>query len=548
MVSRILLLQLGFCCVVLSSLWNGIAVADYTRPNILLIVADDLGFSDLGCYGGEINTPHLDRLCERGVQFTQFYTTSRCCPSRACLMTGQYPHAVGLGHMIQDLEQPGYRGRVREGVPTIADRLMQAGYRNYISGKWHLGTSDPTQHGFEEHFGTLTSAKSFWKEEQYLRLPEGRPRREYGEGEFYGTVAITDYAIDFLQEHQQHHDQPWFLYLAYNSPHFPLQAPKERIDQCVERYQAGWDAVRKSRYERQQQLGLISNVKKFPERSPFWDWGEFASGQNPAWDTLPSDRQADLIRRMAIYAAMVEIMDEQIGRLLQTEVVQAEIDNTLIMFTSDNGACAEWDPFGFDFYSGRNNVLHWKEKLDEMGQAGTFHGIGSGWANASNTPLSLYKHYCHEGGISVPMIVHWPRKIHNKGDRCERPSHLIDLMPTVLAAVDAESSQNGPGIDLVSLTQENAAGEDERMLFFEHEQNRAVRAGRWKLTALRNEDWKLYDISIDRAETHDISAQHPDVVRRMKVAWDEWAQRNHVLPFPSHYNTGYLPIDLVPGK
>ena len=517
------------------------------RPNILLIVSDDLGFSDLGCYGGEIDTPHLNGLASNGVQWTGMYSNARCCPSRASILAGQYSHKVGLGHMTQDLGQPGYRGRISENAATIAEVLRPAGYRTFLSGKWHLGTNDPTQRGFEEFFGTLASASTYWDPARYTRLPAGRKPRSYGTDAFYGTDALTDYAMDFLGGARQTPDQPWFLYLAYNSPHFPLQAPRKEIAKYQDRYTSGWDVVREERLERMKKLGVVPAGTKLTPRSRYWNSGETKIDRNPAWDTLPADRQADLARRMAIYGAMVDRMDQNIGRILGELRTRGQLDNTLLVFLSDNGACAEWDPFGFDGSSSNNNVLHTGAELEKMGSPGTYHSAGSGWANASNTPWRLYKHYDYEGGISSPCIMHWPEGFQRRGAMETAPAHLIDLMPTIVEAAGAKYPQRIDSREIFPMAGRSLVpvlhGETlpERTLCFEHEGNRAVREGRYKLTALRDEPWELYDMGADRTELEDLAGKHPDVVKALAKKWDAWAAENNVTPLPRDYRVFYMP-------
>jgi arylsulfatase A-like enzyme len=518
-------------------------------PNILLIVADDLGFSDLGCYGGEIETPNLDRLADGGLRLTQFYTTGRCCPSRAGLLTGLYPHRVGLGHMTQDIDQPGYRGRLAEGVMTIGDQLSRAGYRTFLSGKWHLGTDDPTRHGFEEFYGTLTSAKTFWDPSHYRRLPEGRQARKYDEAEFYGTDALADHAIDFLGQAHQTPEKPWFLYLAFNAPHFPLQARPRTIAKYAGRYTEGWDVARERRLARMKRLGVIPHTTSLTPRSPYYHWAAAQSAPNPAWDSLSKDRQADLARRMAIYAAMVDSMDQNVGRILSDLDSRGELDNTLIVFTSDNGACAEWDMYGFDGKSGPNNTLHRGKEIVTMGSHGTFHSAGSGWANTSNAPWRLYKHYNHEGGIAVPCIVHWPARMKtgqpSRGGHIDAtPTHLIDILPTFLDAAGQPSLKHSAsrlqGQSLLPLLADEAL--QQRKLFFEHEGNRAVRSGRWKLVALRGQPWELYDMDSDRTELSDLASKRLNLVKRLSASWNTWATDNHVTPLPRDYHVPYVPV------
>jgi arylsulfatase A-like enzyme len=524
----------------------GLTVQRQTRPNILLIVADDLGYSDLGCFGGEIETPNLDTLASNGVRFTQFYSTARCCPSRASILTGQYPHRVGIGHMVTDLGHPGYRGRLSENAATIAEVLKPSGYRTYMSGKWHLGTDDPTRHGFQQFYGTLISAATFWDQAGYLRRPQGSSTRSYETGAFYGTDALTDYALDFLEDARTTPGQPWFLYLAYNAPHFPLHARRDDIEKYRRRYQTGWDALRTERLARMKRLGVVSGRTRLSPRSKFTNFGETQSADNPPWDSLPEDRRADLAMRMAIYAAMVDRMDQNIGRITAGLRDRGEFENTLIMFMSDNGACAEWDPFGFDVRSSANNVLHRGADLERMGSPGTYHSFGSGWANASNTPWRMYKHYSHEGGISTPLVVHWPAGIGRRNVIENTPAHLIDLMPTIVEASAAGYPQRlgereilpMAGVSLLPTL--HGKRMPARTLFFEHEGTRAVREGRYKLTALRGDSWKLYDMERDRTEMDDLSGKEPKRVESLAKKWDAWASENQVTPLPTNYRVNYL--------
>jgi len=513
-------------------------------PNVLYIVADDLGFSDLGCYGGEIATPVLDSLAAGGVRLTQFYNTGRCCPSRAAILTGQYPHRVGLGHMTtNDLGHPGFRGAVSPDAQTIAEALAPAGYRSFISGKWHLGTPDPTQHGFEEFYGTLVSAKRFFDPEHLIRLPDDRSPRKYPPDGFYATDAVTDHAIDFVRLARQTPDRPWFLYLAYNAPHFPLHAPKDEIAKYAERYFEGWDKLRDQRLARMKRLGIVPPHTRLSPRSHWQNYGQTKTGLNPAWESLPRNRRLDLARRMAIYAAMIDRMDQQLGRLFAELRMHDQWNNTLIVFTSDNGACFEWDPFGFDIKSSNQNILHEGEQLEQMGGPGTFHSVGSGWANASNTPWRLYKHFNHEGGIASPGIVHWPAKLGELAGKIHHePAHIIDLFPTAITA--AATPYRGeiplPGTDLIS---QIAGKSPSRMLFFEHQGNRAVRDGKWKLVALDDRPWELYDMSVDRTEMNDLASSHPAIVQRLHAAWEKWGRENQVTPLPSDLKVPYLKPD-----
>ncbi len=533
-------LILGTISLLIARCETGVSAEISKSPNILLIVADDLGFSDLGCYGGEIATPNLDGLAKNGLRLTRFYNMGRCCPSRTSILTGQYPHRVGVGHKVEDLHRPGYRGRVSEDALTIAEVLKEAGYRSFMSGKWHLGTPDPTQHGFEEFYGTLISAQTFWDPDHYLRLPADRERRRYAKDKFYGTDALTDYALDFLKLARSTPERPWFLYLAYNAPHFPLQAPPDDIAKYTETYQVGWDAIRDRRLKRMKERGIVPGNTPLSPRSRYWNYGETKTGINPAWSSLPEDRRHDLARRMAIYAAMVDRMDQNIGRVLGNLRQANELENTLIVFLSDNGACAEWDPFGFDVKSSNHNILHRGKDLEAMGSRGHYHSAGSGWANASNTPWRLYKHYNHEGGISSPCIFHWPAGNVRRGAIDDQPAHIIDLLPTLAEAAGAKyrGKLPLPGESWLPLMQNGKR--TPRTLFFEHEGNRAVYAGDWKLVALRDEPWELYHISGDRCELHNLAGQKPDLVQHLADQWNKWAEENFVTPLPEDYGVDYL--------
>jgi len=524
----------------------GLVVQQQARPNILLIVADDLGYSDLGCFGGEIETPNLDALASNGVRLSQFYSTARCCPSRASILTGQYSHRVGIGHMVTDLGHPGYRGRLSENAATLAEVLRPSGYRTFMSGKWHVGTEDPTRHGFEQFYGTLISAATFWDQGGYIRRPQGSSTRNYSAGSFYGTDALTDYGLDFLENARTTPGQPWFLYLAYNAPHFPLHGRREDIAKYRHRYETGWDALRQERLVKMKRLGLVSGKTKLSPRSKFTNFGETQTAENPPWNSLPEDRRADLAMRMAIYAAMVDRMDQNIGRVIADLRARGELENTLIFFMSDNGACAEWDPFGFDVRSSANNVLHRGPELEQMGSPGTYHSFGSGWANASNTPWRMYKHYSHEGGISTPCIVHWPRRIRRTNAIDNTPTHLIDLMPTIVEASGASYPERlgerkilpMAGVSLMPTL--NGRRMPARALYFEHEGTRAVREGRYKLTALRGDSWKLYDMERDRTEMDDLSSKEPKLVESLGKKWEVWASENQVTPVPTDYRVDYL--------
>jgi arylsulfatase A-like enzyme len=499
------------------------------RPNILILLADDLGWSDLGCYGGEIRTPNLDCLAQGGLRFTQFYNSARCSPTRAALLTGLHPHQAGF---------PNLSGVLPAHCVTIPEALKPAGYRSYMVGKWHLSRqSTPTQRGFDEFYGMLGGFNTCWKEDPfYTRLPEDRPKRAYGRDGFYSTDVFGDYALDFLEEGRKS-GQPWFLYLAFNAPHFPLHAPEQDIVKYETLYAQGWDKIRAQRLARQKELGLVPQDLKLTPRSnipanQFNTKTGWADRDNPAWESLPADRRADLARRMAVYAAMVDLMDQAIGRVVTRLKETGQFDNTIIFFLSDNGACAEWDPWGFDETSGPKNILHTGEDLKKVGGPDSYISYGSGWANACNTPFRLYKHYGHEGGINTPLIVHWPAGLKTKPGAVTREAgHITDLLPTVLKLAGASYPRERDGrsvlpLEGVSLTPVLRGQRlPSRRILMEHEGNRAVREGHYKLVALKDKPWELYDMESDPTERNNLAAQEKDLVARLAQAWEDWADR-----------------------
>lgn len=518
------------------------------KPNIVVILADDLGFSDLGCFGGEINTPNLDKLSENGLRITQMYNSARSCPSRACLLTGLYPHQAGLGDMVgKSPEWPrGYAGLRSDDNVTIAEVLKDAGYFTAMAGKWHVGKAkNPIDRGFQEYYGMLGGFDSFWNPDVYTRLPADRTPRVYAEDEFYATNVITDYAIDFINEANDS-DKPLFLYLAYNAPHFPLHAPKNVTDKYMETYLQGWDKIRDERWKRISRMGIMQNN---PEVSPRGLVTESLAADDtyplPAWDSLTAEQQTDLARRMAIFAAMVDIMDENIGKVIQTLKDNGQFDNTFIIFMSDNGACAEWHEFGFDYRSGTEYHTHTGEELDGMGLKGTYHHYGTGWANACNTPLNLYKHFAHEGGISTPCVVSWGNNISNKGGIDHQPCHFSDIMATCVELAGTKYPETYKGNKITPAAGTSilpiVKGEKmpERSIYAEHEGNRMIRQGDWKLVSAHftKDKWELYNIAVDRTEQHDLSSQYPEKVAKMSEEYFEWADKSDVLYFPKLYNT-----------
>lgn len=533
---------------------SGVAAqaASPARPNIVLILADDLGWSDLGCYGGEIKTPHLDALAQAGLRFTQFYNTARCCPTRASLLTGLYPHQAGVGSMTNDRgpQHPGYRGTLASDCVTLAEVLRDAGYRTYMAGKWHLHNKQdvkPTDRGFEEFYGMLGGFNSCWDEHPfYTRWPAGRTARSYTSaqdgkpGTFYSTDAFGDYALDFLAVARKER-QPFFLYLAFNAPHFPLHAHAADIAKYEAMYFAkGWDVIREERLARQKKLGLVSPDLALTPRSlvppkSHAKPSPYAGKDNPAWNSLPEDRRRDLARRMAVFAAMVDRLDATVGRVVGDLRQHGQLDHTLILFLSDNGACWEWDPLGFDVSSSPRNILHTGDDLKTVGGPASYVSYGSGWANAGNTPWRLYKHFSHEGGIRAPLIVHWPAGVQARGELRRQTGHIIDIMPTLVAVSGAQYPAERHGVKVQPMEGrsllpafENKAVTRAEPLFFEHEGSRAVRDGRWKLVSLSGDAWELYDLEADPTEMRNLAPQQPDKTRALAALWEAWAKRCHV--------------------
>ena len=497
--------------------------AEVSRPNIVIILADDMGFSDLGCYGGEIQTPNLDRLAANGLRYTQFYNTSRCCPTRASLLTGLYSHQAGMGWMTAaDLGHPGYVGGLNKQSVTIAEILQQAGYATYMSGKWHLtldrdmgpeGPTDnwPRQRGFDRYFGILSGGGSYFTPTT-LTLDNTRIEAS---GDFYLTDAISDHAVDFLREHPRSKpSSPFFLYVAYTAPHFPIHARPADIEKYRGSYRKGWEHLRAERYARLLELGLISDSWTLsPPDSDIADW-----------DSLTPGKKKEMDLRMAIYADQVDSMDQGIGRILAALDQMGVADDTLILFLSDNGGTHEpassKDP-----------------NLETLGSDQSFHTYRRPWANASNVPFRLYKHWVHEGGIATPLIVHWPARIREPGSLRSQVGHVIDLMPTALEVAGAQYPSTfgarpilpPEGTSLAPSFLDSPINRD--ALFWEHEGNRAVRAGDWKLVSQSLESrWELYELSSDRTELTDLSRTHPKRVEKLAKMWQEWAERANVLP------------------
>ena len=523
-----------------------------SKPNIVLIMADDMGFSDIGCYGGEISTPNLDALAANGVRFRNFYNAARCCPTRASLMTGLYPHQTGVGHMTgrytKDGEViPSYQGDLNTNCVTIAEALKPAGYTTLMSGKWHVTPAVdpdkvepekhnwPRQRGYDRFFGTILGAGSFYDPVTLTR--ENEPIEPETEN-FYYTTAIGDNAISFIEESPR--DRPFFLYMSFTSPHWPLHAPEDAIAKYKGKYDMGWDTLREQRRKRMVDMGIIDESWPLTERD----------ATVPPWEDV--EHKEWQARRMEVYAAQVTVMDETIGRLVEKLRATDQLADTLMLFLADNGGCAEeldatWSAalyFPERTLDGERPVQRVNDPSVMPGPEETYQSYGVPWANASNTPFRLYKHYVHEGGIASPFIMHWPGRLKNPGTWTDEPGHLIDVMATCLDAAGRSypSAFNGnaitplEGISLVPVV-EGGAAEDRDAIYWEHEGNRAIRSGKWKLVAKwrppENNRWELYDLEADRVEMNDLSAENPELVKELSAKWDAWADKVGVIEWRS---------------
>ncbi|HSJ02351.1 MAG TPA: arylsulfatase [Verrucomicrobium sp.] len=504
------------------------AAAQSERPNVVVMLVDDMGWSDIGCYGGELKTPNLDALAKDGVRFTQFYNAARCCPTRASLLTGLYPHQAGVGHMTEERRDdkgdvlPGYSGRLNDTSVTIPEVLGQAGYFTAMTGKWHVGQNFgvvPDKRGFQR---TLTAAAGGFY------FPEGKNARLFYNGaevpqggneavpkDWYSSDLWASFGLKFVDEAITA-KKPFFLYTAFNAPHFPLQAPEEDIARWRGKFKTGWDKLREERYRRQIAAGLID--EKWP-LSP-------RPAEVPAWDSLTPEQQDRYDHLMAIYAAVIEHMDRAVGQLVDGLKQRGQLDNTLILFLSDNGGNAEAG------VQGRSNGKN-------LGSVDSDVFIGQCWATLNNTPFVRYKHYTDEGGISTPLIAHWPKGIpaERRGALEKQPGHLIDILATAVDVSGAEYPKefNGKAITPKAGTSLLPAIKGEKLarsqpLFWEHEGNRAIRDGDLKLVALENQPWRLYDLATDRSEQNDLAVARPEVVKSLADKWQAWAADANVLP------------------
>lgn len=501
------------------------------RPNIIVILADDMGFSDIGCYGGEIETPNLDSLAENGLRWKQFYNNARSCPSRAVLMTGLYPHQAGMGWMAAaDLQTPEYQGYLNRNCVTIAEVLKTAGYGTYMCGKWHLSSDRqnqgnveevwPKQRGFDRFYGIPGGASNYFRTTMYN---DNTPERTGDD--FYITTALSDSASAFILRHD-FNEKPMFMYLAFNAPHWPLHAPQEVIRKYSDRYLAGWDVLRKERFERQKMMGLFSESTILSPRDP----------AVAAWDSLSSEKRKEFAMRMAIYAAQIDMMDQGIGKVIKALKDAGEFDNTVIMFMSDNGACAEF------ISSGKSKAVNGKED--------TYESYRINWANLSSTPFREYKHYTNEGGIATPLIISWPEGIKKEltGTFVNEYGYFADIMATCaeLSGAVYPSVFKGQKIHPMEGTSlvPNFTGKHtgRGMTFWEHEANIAVRDGDWKIVLktgegnkFRPENIELYNMAQDPVEMKNLAKKYPERVRRMYEDWCRWAERINVYPLDTRF-------------
>lgn len=496
------------------------------RPNVLVILADDLGFSDVGCYGSEIATPNIDRLAAGGLRYTQFYNTARCWPTRASLLTGYYAQQVHRDALPDGLG--GSRGQRPAWAQLLPQLLKPQGYRSYLSGKWHVDGL-PTKQGFD-HSYVIDDHDRYHNPTKHSLDDQPLPPAELG-SDFYVTTAIADHAIECLKEHaNEHADTPFFHLLAFTAPHFPLHAQPDDIAKYATRYQVGWDTLRQQRLERQKAMKIVacrlSELEtqigppySFPDALKRLGAGEV--NRELAWSELTEQQRAFQASKMSVHAAMIDRMDQEIGRVLAQLSAMKVFDDTLILFLSDNGASAEIMIRGDGH-----------DPNAAMGSAGTFTCLGPGWSRAGNTPFRRHKTWVHEGGIATPLIAHWPSGINARGELRGRLGHVVDIAPTIVelaggiwpANFDGAEIPRSPGESLLTSFRDLEVRRTEP-LWWLHEGNRAMRDDRWKAVAAKGEEWQLYDLSTDRSETRDLAGEQPDRLRRLTDQWDAMTQR-----------------------
>ena len=495
------------------------------KPNIVIIMADDMGYSDIGCYGSEISTPNIDRLAANGLRFTNFYNNAKCCPSRASLLTGLYNHEAGMGNMVTNADAPikpgPYQGFLNENCMTIAEVLRGSGYSTYMSGKWHLGERPehwPLQRGFDKYFGLISGASSYFeivKEPRLRKMAYGNEAWIPPATGFYMTDAISDSAVAFLNSHSnEKKENPLFLYVAYTSPHWPLHALEEDIRKYEGKYAIGWDSLRNARFQKMRRLGIISGNHKL----------------SPRTSTIPAWKDAEVkelwIRRMQVYAGMIDRMDQGIGRVVNALKKLKKLDNTLILFLSDNGGCAE-------IVSSRNLGIPGVP----IGEKGSYDSYREPWANASNTPYRYYKNWLYEGGIRTPLIIYWPKVVKGTGVLTDQVGHLTDIMSTCIEAAGAKYPEQFKNTSLKSLRGKSLVPvfkggtlKRDTPIFWEYSGEQAMRQGNWKLVKRFGGDWELYDLQDDPTELTNLSDSQPDILEKMSLRYQQWAKEVGVRP------------------
>ena len=509
--------------VALSALTMNLVQAQ--KPNIIVIMADDMGYSDIGCYGSEIATPNIDRLAAGGLRFRNFYNNAKCCPTRASLLTGLYNHEAGMGNMVTKEDAPfqegPYQGFLNKNCVTIAEVLRTAGYATYLSGKWHVGEKEenwPLHRGFDKYFGLISGASSYFeisKEAPIRKMACGNQSWSPPAEGFYMTDAISDSAVAFLESHHRDKkDDPFFLYVAYTAPHWPLHALEADIRKYEGIYAKGWDSIRNERYRKMVKLGIVTEKQPLSPRTP----------KIPSWDK--AEGKELWIRRMQVYAAMIDRMDQGIGRVIHTLERLKKTDNTLIIFLSDNGGANE-------NASNENTTVTGVH----TGEKGSSDSYKEPWANVSNTPFRYYKNWMHEGGIITPLIVSWPKVVRKNGTMTNQVGHVIDFMPTFLEVAGAKYPEtfNGNsikpmrGVSLVPAFRGTAVGRTQP-LFWEHSGGQAMRAGDWKIVRKNNRPWELYNLQNDPTELINLVEKETDRLKKMTIQYERWEKEVGVNP------------------
>lgn len=528
---------------------------DVDRPNIIVIMVDDMGWSDLGCYGGEVNTPNIDKLAQNGVRFTNMYNAGRSCPSRASLLTGLYPHQAGIGRMTFNQNLPGYIGSLSDNTVTMAEVLKDAGYNTGMVGKWHVSETPlkedqrewlahqrdysdyiapsqyPTAKGFDYYYGVLYGVVNYF--DPFSLVYGNEPVKEVPSN-YYITDALSDSAVAYVNRSADL-DKPFFLYLAHTAPHWPLHALPEDIDKYKDRYKDGWESIREERYARLKEMGLLVSDQDFlSKQQPNKDWSQ---NIDSIWDA----------HAMAVHAAMIDRVDQGVGKLIKALEEKGELDNTLILFMSDNGCspevCQNYSPGDNDRPDMMRNgepIIYPKQKEVLPGPQNTFASLGNSWANVANTPFRFWKAKMYEGGICTPFIAHYPKGIKmDKGSIYRGNGHLMDIMATAVDLADAKYPETHKGNNIIPMEGKSlvpifkkGTREGHSHLFFEHFRERAAISGDWKIVAPNNKEWELYNLKSDRTEMHNVAEQHPDIVKQLSEAYDAWTVRALVEPSP----------------